>query len=94
MFVDDYDTFTSKFIDPNTQELINKNIFKKRIMGLTSHFKAAVDALLPKFNSETDINEVYVDMSTHQLSYYNKVRDIEIGKEKSAGIKLIRQRYL
>lgn len=85
---DDYDTFTSKFIDPNTQELINKNIFKKRIMGLTSHFKAAVDALLPKFNSETDINEVYVDMSTHQLSYYNKVRDIEIGKEKSAGIKL------
>ena len=28
-FRDDYDTFTAKFIDPNTQEIINKNIFKK-----------------------------------------------------------------
>ena len=87
-FPDDYDTFTAKFIDPNTQDIINKNIFKKRIMGLTSYFKAAVEALLPKFNADDDIVEEYVDMSIHQLSVYNKIRNNEINKEKSAGIKM------
>lgn len=85
---DDYDSFVEKFIDPNTQELINKDIFKKRIMGLTSHFRAAVEGLLPTFDPETDIEEVLVPMSLYQLSVYNKIRNIEINKEKSAGIKL------
>ena len=88
-FPDDYDTFTAKFIDPDTQEIINKNIFKRRIIGLTSYFKAAVDALLPTFNKDTDIIEEFIPMSPHQLSIYNKIRDEEIGKEKSAGIKLM-----
>ena len=88
-FPDDYDTFTAKFIDPNTQEIINKNVFKRRIIGLTSYFKAAVDALLPEFNKETDIIEEYIPMSVYQLSEYNKIRNIEIDKEHNAGIKLV-----
>ena len=88
MFSNDYDTFTAKFFDPNTQEIINKNILQKKNYFSTSYFKAAVDALLPTFNKETDIIEEYVDMSTHQLSIYNKIRNIEINKEKSAGIKM------
>ena len=85
---DDYDSFVNKFIDPNTQELVNTHIFKKRIMGLTSYFRAAVDGLLPSFDPEVDINEVLIDMSPYQLSVYNKIRNVEISKEKSAGIKM------
>jgi hypothetical protein len=88
-FPDDYDTFTAKFIDPNTQEIINKNVFKRRIIGLTSYFKAAVDALLPTFNKDSDIIEEYIPMSVYQLSAYNKIRNIEIDKEHTAGIKLV-----
>ena len=85
---DDYDSFVAKFIDPNTQELINKNIFKKRIMGLTSYFKAAVEALLPTFNEHTDITNIQIPMSDYQLSVYNPLRDNEIGNETDAGIQM------
>jgi len=83
---DDYDSFVAKFIDPNTQEIINKNIFKKRIMGLTSYFRSATESLLPSFNPATDIDEVFIPMSSYQISVYNKIRNIEINKEKSSNL--------
>ena len=52
-------------------------------MGLTSHFRAAIDALLPTFNANNDVVEIMVDMSPYQLSQYNKIRNVEINKEKA-----------
>ena len=55
-------------------------------MGLTSYFRSATESLLPSFNPETDIEEVFIPMSPYQISVYNKIRNIEINKEKSANL--------
>jgi hypothetical protein len=46
---DDLDIFSNKFIDPSTKHFINENLFKRRIVGLTSYFRSAKEELLPRY---------------------------------------------
>ena len=76
--------FTETFIQ-STGEVINIDAFKRRILGLTSYFRSAQEQLLPRFiKSETgeSFHKVVVDMSPHQFSVYNIIRNEEREKEK------------
>jgi len=76
---DDADTFISKFIDAETGNLINEDLFKRRILGLTSYFKSAQENLLPDI---LPIQVVNVEMSDHQIVQYSEARKRERNEEK------------
>ena len=77
---DDAEEFKTTFIDPDQGAVINDNLFKKRIIGLTSYYKSASEKLLPAFVPTEDggnIHIVPVEMSEYQFSMYEKIRKIE-----------------
>lgn len=71
------EAFSKWFINSKTGELKNQNIFKKRILGLTSHFRSAQEQLMAQFNKETDLHIVNIDMSDYQLNIYEGAREGE-----------------
>jgi len=87
---DDSDSFLSMFVDIETGKMKNENVFKKRILGLTSYFRSAQEKLLPRFVENEDVEEnanpnihvMNVEMSDHQFASYIKIRKIEIDQEK------------
>lgn len=83
---DDPDEFKDIFIDEDTGNLKNVDLFQKRILGLTSYFRSASENLLPTL-VRTDNNEDYFiiksEMSDHQFSVYEKIRKIEADKERN-----------
>jgi hypothetical protein len=64
--------------------IINENLFKRRVIGLTSFFKSAQESLMPKYDrSNTDYyEEVYVEMSDTQFAIYEKERQAERALER------------
>lgn len=84
---DDSDTFIEKFIEPGAKKMKNENVFKRRILGLTSYFRSAQETLLPNYilNEEGGIfHIVQTPMSTYQFSLYERIRKEEADKEKTA----------
>jgi len=87
---DDSDSFLSMFVDIETGKMKNENVFKKRILGLTSYFRSAQEKLLPRFVENEDVEEnanpnihvMNVEMSDHQFASYIKIRKVEIDQEK------------
>jgi hypothetical protein len=79
---DDTDTFLTMFVNPDTGVLQNIDLFKRRVLGLTSYFKSAQESLLPKFNKLTDKIIERIPMSDHQFSLYAKARKDERDREK------------
>jgi hypothetical protein len=88
---DDSESFLSMFVDIDTGSMKNENVFKKRILGLTSYFRSAQEKLLPSFveneepeykNSNKNIHVIPVEMSEHQFAAYVKIRKEEIEQEK------------
>lgn len=81
---DDEDEFELKFIDDINKTIINPNVFKRRILGLTSYFRSAQESLLPRFvmNGEKTFHIEKVDMSEHQLDEYTSKRLMEIEEKK------------
>ena len=77
---DNLDGFTQWFINERSGELQNQNIFKKRILGLTSHFRSPQEELMPAFDKETDRHVVEIPMSDYQLGIYEEARE---GERKS-----------
>jgi hypothetical protein len=82
---DNYDTFVDTFIDFNNNKMRNEDVFKRRILGLTSYFRSAQEKLLPRFvmNGNSKYHIVPVEMSDFQFSEYVKKRNEEIEKERS-----------
>ena len=74
---DTFAGFTKLFINPRDGSMINNDLFKRRILGLTSYFRSAKEELLPKFEPEKDVIIDKIPMSNHQLGIYEMVRDIE-----------------
>ena len=77
--------FLEMFVELGVKEMKNKQVFQRRILGLTSYFKSADASLLPDFvPSEHD--DVYhierVPMSEYQFSLYEKIRAEESKREK------------
>jgi hypothetical protein len=82
---DDSTSFLNLFIDPDQIILKNENLFKKRILGLTSYFRSAQEQLLPRI-LKSDTGENYkiirVPMSEYQFGIYVKIRKQEYESEK------------
>ncbi len=80
---DKLDDFNSYFIDPATLEFKNRDLFIRRILGLTSYFRSAQEKLLPAYDSATNFHLVEVEMSDYQFAIYSRVRDLERNQESN-----------
>jgi hypothetical protein len=81
----DDDLFNEKFINGEKGELIQVDVLKRRILGLTSYFRSAQEQLLPSFIKADDganYHLVNIDMSDFQFEEYEKVRKSEREEEK------------
>jgi hypothetical protein len=85
---DDAETFIKKFIDPETGNLVNEDLFKRRILGLTSYFKSAQEKLLPKYDKDRDFKIIRTEMSDHQLAQYSLARKEERTSDKNKLMKV------
>jgi hypothetical protein len=73
---DDTATFNDTFLGENNQ-VKNVDLFKKRILGLTSYFRSAQEGLMPRYNPLTDYVVIKIPMSDYQLGLYESVRSAE-----------------
>ena len=78
---DKFDDFNSMFINPSNGNMMNTDLFKKRIIGLTSYFRSAKESLLPKFDPTQDIIVEQIPMSNYQLPIYEIARAAERKEE-------------
>jgi hypothetical protein len=74
---DTLSNFNAMFINPKTGEIKNKNLFQKRILGLTSYFRSAAEGLMPDFEIEEDLKIIDIDMSDYQFGLYEEARSNE-----------------
>ena len=78
--------FLEMFVELDSSEMKNKNVFQKRVLGLTSYFKGANDELYPRF-VPSEYDPVYhiekVPMSGYQFGLYEKIREEESKQEKN-----------
>ena len=84
--MDKSDDFISTFVDKESENAKNMNLFQRRILGLTSYFRSAQEDLLPRFEI-TEKGDVYhvvkSEMSGHQFSIYEAIRKDEAEREKN-----------
>jgi len=76
--------FLGTFIDEDGN-MKNINVFKRRILGLTSYFRSAQEELLPSYipNAEGKIYHIEkTEMTEHQFGIYEKIRKLELDKEE------------
>jgi hypothetical protein len=74
---DNLDEFKNKFLDISTSELKNDELFKRRIIGLTSYYKSAKEELMPRYNEESDFHVERIPMSDYQFGVYEVARSDE-----------------
>ena len=68
------------FID-SSGNMTNENIFKRRILGLSSYFKSAQETLMPDFDKDKDIHVINIEMSEYQFGIYEAARAAERKQE-------------
>ena len=94
---DDSKEFLETFVELDSSEMKNKNVFQRRILGLTSYFKGANDNLYPTYVPSSE-DPVYhferVPMSNYQFGVYEKIRDKESKLEKNNRKKQAKQKGL
>lgn len=78
---DDPEEFNKLFI--SNKQIINDNLFKKRILGLVSYYKSAQETLMPRFRKSTDLIVEDCVMSDFQFGIYEEARVAERNLEKS-----------
>lgn len=71
---DTLDSFKNYFINPTNNNLTNENLFKRRILGLTSHFRSATEKLMPEYNKDVDLRVLKIPMSDYQFGIYEQAR--------------------
>jgi len=79
---DNMDEFKSLFINESF-DMQNSNMFKMRIMGLTSYFRSAQEELMPKYDEVTDFKVIEIEMSNFQFGVYEEARIQERKLEES-----------
>ena len=84
---DDAEAFLNMFVDEESGNAKNIDLFQRRILGLTSYFRSAQEQLLPSF-VKTDKGDTYYvvkcEMTPHQYGAYEKIRKEEADREKSS----------
>ena len=86
---DNKDLFNRYFLSES--RFINEDLFKRRILGLTSYFRSAQESLMPAYDTKNNLHIVNIDMSDHQYALYNEARLAEIKKEDKDKLKKITQ---
>ena len=79
---DKLDEFNNKFIDSDKGDLKNIDIFKRRIVGLTSYLNDK-ENLMPEYDADKDFYPERIEMSDYQFSKYQDVRNTEITKDRN-----------
>ena len=80
---DTFDDFVQYFIDPINSELKEADIFKRRILGLTSYFRSASESLLPRYEDSPEYLHIdKIPMSNYQVGIYESARVAERNEEK------------
>ena len=74
--------FKAYFIDEDGYSVKNVNLFKRRILGLTSYFRSAQETLMPSYNKSVDFHVEKVPMSNFQFGVYEDARKQERKLEK------------
>ena len=69
---DNFEEFNGYFVDENNK-LKNENLFKRRILGLTSYFPD-IAALLPKYEKSMNLHVLKIPMSNFQFNIYEEAR--------------------
>ena len=82
---DDADAFMNMFVSEGEVTSSAMNLFKRRILGLTSYFRSAQEQLLPSY-VKTGAGDIYhvvkTPMTPHQFGIYVKIRREEADQEK------------
>jgi hypothetical protein len=80
---DTLDEFKNNFIE-ESGELKNMNMFKRRVLGLTSYFRSAQESLMPRYTKENpaDFQVIKIEMSDFQFQVYEEARKQERDQEK------------
>ena len=73
---DTLDEFKKEFVDETTNDVKNMNLFKRRILGLTSYFRD-MESLMPRYNEAVDLIVVKIPMSDFQFTIYEEARASE-----------------
>ena len=76
--------FLGTFIDEDGN-MKNINVFKRRILGLTSYFRSAQEELLPRYILNDEGKNYHIEkteMTDHQFGIYEKIRKVELDKEE------------
>jgi len=80
---DQFDDFVQFFVDPLNSQLKETDIFKRRILGLTSYFRSASESLLPRYEETPEYLHIEkIDMSPYQIGIYESARTAERNEEK------------
>jgi len=79
---DKMDDFKDYFINETSKEVKNMNLFKRRILGLSSYFRSAQESLMPKYSKKEDFHIVKIPLSDFQFSVYEEARVEERKLEK------------
>ena len=83
---DNSEIFNNTFIDSELGKINNEDLFKRRILGLTSYFRSAQENLLPQYEMSESGNIFHIikcEMSDYQFGVYEKIRKAEDDNEKS-----------
>ena len=78
---DNFDEFKDLFIDSKNQ-MKNTDMFKMRIIGLTSYFRSAQEQLMPKYEDD-ELKIIQIPMSDFQFGQYQEARIQERKLEKN-----------
>ena len=84
---DDSKEFLEMFVESESGNVKNVDVFKRRILGLTSYFRSAQEQLLPRFE-KTSAGDIFhiekCEMTPHQFGAYEKIRKVEAEQEKKS----------
>ena len=85
---DKLDDFNNQYINFSTRQIKNPQAIQKRILGLTSYFKSAEEALLPSFDKilGKDYHILFIPMSNYQFGKYAEMRKLERPKKKPPAV--------
>jgi len=87
-----FDTFKDLFIDNVTGKMKQENMFKRRILGLTSYFRSATESLLPRYEDNPKYTHIEnIPMSDFQVGSYEKARTAERSEEERNARKKAKQ---
>jgi hypothetical protein len=84
---DKFDDFVEMFVNVENGNTKNMDLFKRRIIGLTSYFKSAQESLMPRYEKLTDFHVIKIPMSDYQFNKYEEVRAQERKQEKQSSKK-------